>query len=184
MVSVVNQTAVGDDLTRFGFILFSEEPESKFELNTYRNKSDILTAIQRVVPPQKNTYTSKALKYSLQFFSAGNGGRKANKVPQILMVITDGEATDPHDLKGTSDALRDNGITVFSIGVKEAKRAELETMAGGDTSKVFFVDNFKALETLYKNISSELCGSTKRGKNLDDNPSSVKKVKSKLTILF
>ncbi|XP_010770923.1 collagen alpha-6(VI) chain-like, partial [Notothenia coriiceps] len=35
-------------------------------------------------------------------------------------------------------------------------------MAGHDSSKVFYVDNFKALETLYKNITQVLCNITKQ----------------------
>uniref|UniRef100_A0A3Q3Q7B3 VWFA domain-containing protein n=1 Tax=Monopterus albus TaxID=43700 RepID=A0A3Q3Q7B3_MONAL len=133
MMSVVNKSMVGKNLTNFGVILYSNEPKSVFSLNAYDSKQKVL-----------------------QFFSAEHGGRKAFKVPQILMVITDGDATDYRDLKPSSDALRAKGVTVFSIGVKDAVREQLNTMAGGDTSKVFYVDDFKALETLYKNISSNV----------------------------
>uniref|UniRef100_UPI0009B39205 collagen alpha-6(VI) chain-like n=1 Tax=Monopterus albus TaxID=43700 RepID=UPI0009B39205 len=161
MMSVVNKSMVGKNLTNFGVILYSNEPKSVFSLNAYDSKQKVLQAIKNAMQPQGDTFTSKALTYSLQFFSAEHGGRKAFKVPQILMVITDGDATDYRDLKPSSDALRAKGVTVFSIGVKDAVREQLNTMAGGDTSKVFYVDDFKALETLYKNISSVLCNSTK-----------------------
>ncbi|KAF1388531.1 hypothetical protein PFLUV_G00091230 [Perca fluviatilis] len=112
-------------------------------------------------PTEGDTYTGEALQFSLEYFNAAHGGRKELNVPQILMVITDGEATNPYILKEHSDALRANGIIVISVGVKEAKIDQLETMAGGDKSKVFFVDNFEALETLYENMSSAFCKSTK-----------------------
>lgn len=166
MESVVDQTTVGQDLTRFGVILYSDAAKSSFTLKKHKSKRDVLKAVTDLTATGGNTYTGKALAYSLQFFNAEHGGRKVLKVPQILMVITDGEATDPYSLKEPSDALRNNGVTVFSIGVKEANPDELETMAGGDTSKVFYVDNFEALETLYKNISSVLCNSTKPGKSV------------------
>lgn len=171
MNSVVSKTTVGSDLTQFGLILYSNDPESFLTLNKCKSKQDILNAIQGAVPPRGETYTSKALNYSLQFFNAEHGGRKASKVPQILMVITDGEATDSSQLQESSDKLRKAGVTVISIGVeserKEEQRRQLEIMAGGDSSKVFSVNNFKALETLYKNISSALCNSTKPGKWCD-----------------
>ncbi|XP_070768097.1 collagen alpha-6(VI) chain-like [Enoplosus armatus] len=157
MQSIVNQTTVGKDMTRFGVILYSSEAKSSFTLNTYDSKREVLKAITEVKAPTGNTYTANALNYSLEFFKSQHGGRKALKVPQILMVITDGDAHDHRDLKATSDALRDNGVTILSIGVKAAIRAQLETMAGGDTSKVFYVDNYEALKNLYKNISSSLC---------------------------
>lgn len=164
MASVVNQTTVGKDLTRFGVILYSDTPKSSFTLNEIYSKGKVLEALQQLVQPGGGTHTGAALAYSLPYFNAEHGGRK--EMPQILMVITDGEARDSDRLKAESDALRQNGITVISIGVQDAKRDQLETMAGGDTSKVFFVDNFKDLETLYQNISSVFCNSTKRGKSV------------------
>ncbi|KAM3873541.1 LOW QUALITY PROTEIN: collagen alpha-6(VI) chain [Diretmus argenteus] len=161
MESVVNKTTVGEDLTRFGVILYSNDPKSMFNLNTYYSKKEILNAIKLLKSPYGDTYTGKALEYSLQFFDSKHGGRRASRVPQILMVITDGDATDRNKLVAPSVALRENGISVFSIGVEGAIKSQLETMAGGDLSRVFFVDNFEALETLYVNMSHAICNTTK-----------------------
>ncbi|XP_061885754.1 collagen alpha-6(VI) chain isoform X2 [Entelurus aequoreus] len=161
MSSMVNQTTVGKDLTRFGVILFSTDPESVFTLNQYESKRDVLQSISTLKPLSGNTYTGKALKYALTFFNAEHGGRAALGVPQILMVITDGNATNSYNLVEPSTALREKNISVFSIGVEGAVRKELEIIAGQDLSRVFYVDNFAALETLYKNITHALCNSTK-----------------------
>lgn len=164
MASVVNQTTVGSDLTRFGLILYSNNPNSIFTLKQYSNKRDVLQAIAALKSPLGDTYTSRALAYSLQFFDKNHGGRAALQMPQILMVITDGDATDRNGLVPPSLALRDQGISVFSIGVEGANKTQLDIMAGGDMSKVFYVDNFDALEKLYKNITQVLCNTTKPGK--------------------
>lgn len=166
MQSMVNQTAVGKDLTHFGVILYSTTPKSIFTLNQYSTRQEVLKAIADLRSPLGDTYTGRALKYSLQFFGAENGGRGELKVPQILMVITDGDATDRYSLEEPSVALRNKGVNVFSIGVEGANVTQLEIIAGQDQSKVFYVDNFKALETLYKNISQVLCNSTKPGKRV------------------
>uniref|UniRef100_A0A665U1F7 VWFA domain-containing protein n=1 Tax=Echeneis naucrates TaxID=173247 RepID=A0A665U1F7_ECHNA len=118
MKSFVEKATVGKDQTRFGVILYATTPASYFVLKDFESKRDVLTAISNITAPAGDTYTSAALKFSSQYFGAVHGGRKALKVPQILMVITDGEATDPHDLKPASDKLREDGVTVFSIGVK------------------------------------------------------------------
>ncbi|GLD53284.1 collagen alpha-6(VI) chain-like protein [Lates japonicus] len=162
MKSVVNKTTVGKDWTRFGVILYADDPKSIFTLKNYESKQDVIDAISKLTAPGINTYTSKALEFSLQYFDAQHGGRKKDKVPQILMVITDGEATDPEGLKSSSDKLRENGITVISIGVEQAKEEELNIMAGGDISKVFYVVNFVDLENLYKKIFPVICSSTRR----------------------
>ncbi|XP_076592743.1 collagen alpha-6(VI) chain [Chaetodon auriga] len=161
MGSLVNQTTIGKDLTRFGVILYSNDATSIFTLKDYNSKREVLQAISALKSPYGDTFTGKALGYSLQFFNSEHGGRAALQVPQILMVITDGDATDRNNLVAPSLALRDKGISVFSIGVEGANRTQLEIMSGHDTSKVFYVDNFDALETLYKNITHVLCNSTK-----------------------
>lgn len=161
MESMVNQTTVGKDLTRFGVILYSTDPRSVFTLKQYTTKREVLQAISALKSPFGDTFTGKALDYTLEYFNSDHGGRAALQVPQILMVITDGDATDRNNLAGPSIALRDKGISVFSIGVEGANRTQLEIMSGHDSSKVFYVDNFDALETLYKNITHVLCNSTK-----------------------
>uniref|UniRef100_UPI000D3268BA collagen alpha-6(VI) chain-like n=1 Tax=Maylandia zebra TaxID=106582 RepID=UPI000D3268BA len=139
MQSMVNQTTVGKDLTRFGVILYANEPKSIFTLNQFSSKQEVSQAIM-------------ALKSRME---------TQLQVPQILMVITDGDATDPHSLNEPSAALRNKGVTVFSIGVEGANKKQLEVMAGQDKARVFYVDNFDALEKLYKNITEVLCNSTK-----------------------
>ncbi|XP_070692202.1 collagen alpha-6(VI) chain [Pempheris klunzingeri] len=161
MASMVNQTTVGKDLTRFGVILYSTNANSIFTLKQYNSKREVLAAIAALKSPYGDTYTGKALAYSLEFFDAAHGGRAALQVPQILMVITDGDATDRNNLVAPSEALRDKDISVFSIGVEGANRTQLEIMSGHETSRVFYVDNFDALETLYKNITHVLCNTTK-----------------------
>uniref|UniRef100_UPI003AACB419 collagen alpha-6(VI) chain-like n=1 Tax=Centroberyx gerrardi TaxID=166262 RepID=UPI003AACB419 len=161
MASMVNQNTVDEKLTRFGVILYSNDPKSMFTLNQYYSKREVLNAIAALKSPYGDTYTGKALEYSLQFFNAEHGGRAASQVPQVLLVITDGDATDRNNLVAPSKALRDNGIHVFSIGVEGANITQLEIMAGEDKSRVFYVDNFDALETLYTNISHVLCSNTK-----------------------
>ncbi|XP_069392927.1 collagen alpha-6(VI) chain isoform X2 [Paralichthys olivaceus] len=161
MESMVNQSTVGKNLTRFGVIIFSNEPECNFTLKQYSSKREVRQAIEALKSPNGDTYTGKALKYSLPFFDAEHGGRAALQVPQILMVITDGDATDRYTLVAPSEALRDKGISVFSIGVKGANITQLEIMAGHDKSRVFFVDKFEALETLFNNVTEVLCNATK-----------------------
>lgn len=173
MELVVNKTLVGKSLTRFGVIIYSDEVETVFSLNELDSKRDILEAIRKMRPPEGNTYMAKALDSSLKFFNAKHGGRKETNVPQILIVVTDGHATDYHNLKKPSDALQQNGVQVYSVGVKDANKDELMTMAGGDESKVFYVGSFVALEFLHRNISEELCETTKPGKSVDDIQSTI-----------
>ncbi|XP_034144568.1 collagen alpha-6(VI) chain isoform X3 [Esox lucius] len=160
MMALVNETTVGEKQTRFGLIVFSNTPKSVFTLSQYKSRREVNTAISELVAPTGDTYTGEALKYSLDYFGKNYGGRKALRVPQWLMVITDGEATDPENLRQPAEKLREDGILVFSVGVVGANKEELEIMAG-DPARVFFVNTFHELETLHKNISFEFCSHTK-----------------------
>ncbi|KAK2854621.1 hypothetical protein Q7C36_006490 [Tachysurus vachellii] len=160
MNSVVNSTQVGRDSVRFCTILYSDGAEAKFSLNQYYSKREVRDAINNLKHSRGNTYTAKALLYSLTYFSEASGGRGAKGVPQMMFVITDGEATDPHDLPKASNELKNYGISVYGIGVAQAKTTELEIITK-DKNKVFKVDDFEALKALQQNISSVICNNTK-----------------------
>ncbi|KAJ8290828.1 hypothetical protein GJAV_G00018050 [Gymnothorax javanicus] len=160
MTSMVNNTDVGENRTRFGAIVYSDEPKISFTLNQYYNKKEVRKAIANVEQPGGDTYTARGLTYSLDYFEPQYGGRAAADIPQILIVITDGEASDSKDLRMSAGAVRQKGIKVYSVGVGGADIRELEIMAG-DSTKVFYVDSYEALEVLHKNISSMLCVETK-----------------------
>ncbi|KAM9782556.1 collagen alpha-6(VI) chain-like [Neosynchiropus ocellatus] len=161
MASIVNQTIVGPSDTRFGVILYSTEVKSIFTLKEYGSKREVLQAIGNLKSLHQDTHTGEALEFCFKEFDAVNGGRRALGVPQFLMVITDGEATDPFILEKPSKALRDAGIHVYSIGVGEANRDQLKTMAGRD-DHVFYVNNFDSLQTLLSTITDSLCNEANR----------------------
>ncbi|GAA6081783.1 collagen alpha-6(VI) chain-like, partial [Tachysurus ichikawai] len=124
------------------------------------SKREVRDAINNLKHSHGNTYTAKALLYSLTYFSEASGGRGAKGVPQMMFVITDGEATDPHDLPKASNELQNYGVSVYGIGVAQAKTTELEIITK-DKNKVFKVDDFEALKALQQNISSVICNNTK-----------------------
>ncbi|XP_058250247.1 collagen alpha-6(VI) chain-like isoform X1 [Hemibagrus wyckioides] len=160
MNSVVNSTQVGKDSVRFCTILYSDEAETKFSLNQYYSKRELRDAINNLKHKGGNTYTAKALIYSLDYFSESNGGRGAKGVPQMLFVITDGEATDKEHLTNAANKFHNSGVNVYGIGVADATTTELEIITK-DKNKIFKVDDFEALKGLQKNISSVICNNTK-----------------------
>ncbi|XP_072536172.1 collagen alpha-6(VI) chain [Salminus brasiliensis] len=157
---VVNSTNVGQDYVRFCTIVYSNTPEAKFTLNQYSTKREVNSAISALTAPSGNTYTAKALQYSLAYFSKASGGRAEAGVPQIMFVITDGEATDVDELPERAKVLHNLGVQVFSIGVGKANEGELQIIAS-DKNKVFRVGDYDALKALHQNISRVLCNNSK-----------------------
>ncbi|RXM37103.1 Collagen alpha-6(VI) chain [Acipenser ruthenus] len=161
MMSVVNNSEVGENTVRFGAVLYSNYPEEKFLLNQYYTKAEVRNAISEIKTKGGDTYTASALLFAKDRFTQVFGGRKNSQVPQVLMVITDGEATDRTALPVISSAVREEGISIYAVGVANANKQELEEMVGGK-EKVFYVDNYQALEELHKNISDVLCNESRQ----------------------
>ncbi|XP_026858408.2 collagen alpha-6(VI) chain isoform X1 [Electrophorus electricus] len=160
MNSVVKTTQVGQDNVRFCTIVYSNTPQIHFLLNQYDTTIQVQNAISALTSPGGNTNTAKALQYYLQYLGPDSGGRSKQGVPQLLFVITDGEATDSQDLPKVANELQSYGVNVYGIGIVNARRSELEIITK-DPNKVFQVDDYEALKALQQNISKVICNTTK-----------------------
>lgn len=114
------------------------------------------------------TYTNYALDNMLKTILAH--GRV--DVPQIVMLVTDGKSTKGLKVKDpitkskihTAQALHDNGVITFAIGVgKSTDKEELKTIASNpDDSFMYDLDNFDALESIRHQITEFACKSRKQ----------------------
>lgn len=158
---VVEQIPVGFYNTRFGSVTFGNEATIDFQLNTYNTSEEILRAIDRIRYKDENTNTSGALwKMRSIMFTTQNGDRK--NAPNIAIVITDGKSTYDHNLTlPYANEAKRAGITIVVIGVGDLiEQEELDGMASlnvNGTPIVYQVDNYDALSTIQKEISSVAC---------------------------
>ncbi|XP_043921565.1 collagen alpha-6(VI) chain-like [Protopterus annectens] len=166
MESVVNDTEVGENKVKFGAVLYSDSPKVSFTLRDFTSKSQVREAILNLEQQRGSTYTAAALNYTKQYFGMQYGGRKQRNIPQILMVITDGEATDKYDVPAVSRSVREAGINIYAVGVREANQDELEIMAGAK-EKVFYVKDFKKLSEIHKNITNLICNQSRPGCDIE-----------------
>lgn len=155
MRELVNRTDVGADRVQIGVVQFSHEPKEEFKLNTYITKSDIFSAIDRISPLQYTTLTGEALKFMPKYFQTSSGSRHA--VKKVLILITDGESQD--DVKGPATVLRDKGIIIYSVGVFNANKTQLEEISG-KRDMVFYVENFDILSHIISNLIFDICSRT------------------------
>uniref|UniRef100_F7C3U7 Collagen type VI alpha 6 chain n=1 Tax=Ornithorhynchus anatinus TaxID=9258 RepID=F7C3U7_ORNAN len=160
MIDLVKKADVGKNQVQFGALKYSDFPEVLFNLNEFSSKSEIISFIQNDHPRGGSTYTAKALAHSAHLFSESLGSRMHRGVPQVLIVITDGESHDAHLLNATARALRDKGILVLAVGIEGANHEELLSMAGS-TDRYFFVENFEGLKGIFENVSASVCNTSK-----------------------
>ncbi|KAJ6666491.1 hypothetical protein lerEdw1_020214, partial [Lerista edwardsae] len=160
MITLVKKSDVSHDRVQFGAVKYSAEPETLFYLNDYSTKTAIIKAIQNDKPIGDTTYTAKALRHSEGLFTEVHGSRKHRGVPQVLIVITDGDSHDAAELAEVSRRLRAQSVIIYAIGIERAKPDELLTMAGAE-DKYFYVNTFEGLKSLYPKISDNICSVSK-----------------------
>lgn len=152
MSDLVNKSHIGLDQVRIGVVQFSDNAKEEFPLNKYSAKSDIIEAIRRMVAIEENTLTGQALEFVAEYFETSKGSRSS--VNKILILLTDGEAQD--GVKAPAMRLREAGITIYSVGVINANKTQLEEISG-KSELVFLVENFDVLEKIEGDIIFGIC---------------------------
>uniref|UniRef100_UPI00398F1C8D collagen alpha-6(VI) chain-like n=1 Tax=Pristiophorus japonicus TaxID=55135 RepID=UPI00398F1C8D len=157
LVNVTNALTVSSEKVRLGLIQYSTDPTPMFYLNTFQNKTDILDRIQTTPYRGGGTSTGAAIDYMMQnYFTESNGSRRNVGIPQIAVVITDGQSQD--DVKIPARALRSSGVTVYAIGIKDAIESELRNIASYPPENyILIIDDFEQLKTQESIIQKTIC---------------------------
>ncbi|XP_075404010.1 collagen alpha-5(VI) chain [Tenrec ecaudatus] len=155
-IHLVEKADVGSNRVQFGALKYSDHPETLFYLNTYSSRKGIMENLRRRRDTGGSTYTARALDHSNSLFTEEHGSRLQQGVKQVLIVITDGVSHDRDRLQDTALKLREKGITIYAVGVGEADREELETMAGNKENAIH-VENFDKLKDIHQLLRESLC---------------------------
>lgn len=157
LYTLINGFNIGKDKIRIGLIQYSDQPHSEFFLNTFYHKEDILKNIQNLHYRGGGTKTGESLMFMLDnHFSEAAGGRRNEGVPQIAVVITDGQTQD--NIREPAEAVKNAGITLYAVGIKDAVLSELQEIASKpDETHVYSVVDFAALQDISQNILQVLC---------------------------
>lgn len=155
--SIVSGLDIGPDKVRVGLAQYSNEPHREFLLKDHMDKTSLLAQLDRFPYRTGETETGKAINFTrTEFFTEEAGSRAGDRVPQILMVITDGDSAD--DVKVPAQMLRKQGVIVFAIGVGKANLDELESIANRPLDRFrLTIDNFQALGGLTDNLLPRVC---------------------------
>ncbi|CAL8338963.1 unnamed protein product [Merluccius merluccius] len=148
--SYVSQSGI-----RFGAVQYSDTSRVEFELNTYLNGTELVSAIENLNYKGGNTRTGAGLKFVADnFFNPAN----SRDVPKIAILITDGKSQD--SVQEPAQKLRGQGVVVFAVGIKSADKSELALIAS-EPRRDFtsFVGEFKLLNTLLPLVGPRVCSS-------------------------
>ncbi|XP_030576758.1 collagen alpha-1(XII) chain isoform X3 [Archocentrus centrarchus] len=162
MVSVFD---ISPDKVQIGLAQYSGDPKTEWHLNAHPTKASLLDAIANLPYKGGNTMTGMALNYIFQNNFRANVGMRPNS-RKIGVLITDGKSQD--EVIVNSQNLRDNGIELYAIGVKNADENELRSIASDpDDIHMYNVNDFKFLLDIVDELTVNLCNSV-RGDEPDE----------------
>uniref|UniRef100_A0AAZ3QC12 Collagen, type XIV, alpha 1a n=1 Tax=Oncorhynchus tshawytscha TaxID=74940 RepID=A0AAZ3QC12_ONCTS len=153
--NLVSAFSVGIDQTRIGLAQYSGDPRIEWHLNAFTTKDAVLDAVKNLPYKGGNTLTGLALTYILEnSFKPESGSRSG--VPKVGILITDGKSQD--DVIPPAQSLRDAGIELFAIGVKNADENELRAIASEpDNTHVYNVADFSIMSSIIEGLTQIVC---------------------------
>ncbi|XP_031429590.1 collagen alpha-1(XIV) chain isoform X2 [Clupea harengus] len=153
--SLVTAFDVDINKTRIGLAQYSGDPRIEWHLNAFPTKETVMDAVKNLPYKGGNTLTGLALTYVLEnSFKTESGAR--NGVPKIGILITDGKSQD--DVIPPAQSLRDAGIELFAIGVKNADENELQSIASPPlNTHVYNVADFNIMSSIVEGLTRIVC---------------------------
>ncbi|XP_056145051.1 collagen alpha-3(VI) chain-like isoform X2 [Lampris incognitus] len=154
IVNLIDLFFTERDNLQIGFAHYATDVTDVFYLNTYKNRNDIMSAIQRAeYKGGRRINTGAAIRHVQEnHFTKARGSRKDKGIPQILMVITGGRSAD--DSKTAALGLKATGVRIYAVGVGNIEN-ELENL-GSESSTVARASTFQELSELNEQILETL----------------------------
>uniref|UniRef100_A0A2C9JUC6 VWFA domain-containing protein n=1 Tax=Biomphalaria glabrata TaxID=6526 RepID=A0A2C9JUC6_BIOGL len=148
---------VGANDVRVGLVVFSTNSQIWFDLKEYTDLFSIQKAILETPYEGEVTYTDKALKLisSSYLFESFSGGR--DNAPDIVVILTDGQSTNPFATLSEANKLKSRGVTMLSIGITSGIK-ETELLSLASRPEFFFkVEDFDVLNNFLGQIVEQTC---------------------------
>ncbi|XP_032622293.1 collagen alpha-1(XX) chain [Chelonoidis abingdonii] len=153
--TLVSPFNIAQDKIRIGLSQYSSDPRTEWNLNTYVTRDEVLKAVRNLRYKGGNTFTGLALTHVLEQNLKPEAGARADAV-KLVILLTDGKSQD--DASRSAQTLKNMGIDIFAIGVKNADEAELRQVASEPLElTVYNVLDFPLLSSLISRLTRVLC---------------------------
>ncbi|MGH0153454.1 UNVERIFIED_CONTAM: hypothetical protein FKN15_024749 [Acipenser sinensis] len=135
---------------------YSGDPRTEWNLNNHTSKAELLQAVRTFRYKGGNTFTGLALTHVLEENLAVESGARPG-LPQFVVLLTDGKSQD--DANASAQNLKNAGVEIIAVGVKNADEAELRQIASEPIEvNVHNVNDFPLLSLLVDRLARILCG--------------------------
>ncbi|XP_066558755.1 collagen alpha-1(XX) chain [Amia ocellicauda] len=147
---------IASDSIRIALSQYSGDPRTEWNLNNFTTKEQLVEAVRNFRYKGGNTFTGQALMHVLEENLKEESGARLDS-PQFVVLLTDGKSQD--DAIISAQKLKDAGVEIIAVGVKNADEAELKQIASKPIElSVFNVNDFPLLSRLVDRLSRILCG--------------------------
>ncbi|KAI7808924.1 putative collagen alpha-3VI chain [Triplophysa rosa] len=125
LYNIITTLNVGIDADRISVIQYSNVALANFYLNSFIRKDDVLNAVKVLSHKGgRPLNTGSALRYVKEnIFTSSSGSRHKERIPQILILLTNGRSRD--NISESASSLKENGVLILGIGGKDAYSDEL-----------------------------------------------------------
>ncbi|XP_030058548.1 von Willebrand factor A domain-containing protein 2 isoform X2 [Microcaecilia unicolor] len=153
---------INRDVTQIGLVVFGSRLHTVFSLDTHNTRSGVLEAINWASFVGGLGSAGSALLHIYDDVMTVQKGARPG-VNKVVVMLTDG--TGAEDAVVPAQKLRSNGISLFVVGIGEAKRNLLMRIAGSE-SYIIQVASYKDLKYFEDSIFQRVCEEAKHPVNL------------------
>uniref|UniRef100_A0A7M4EDF1 Collagen type XX alpha 1 chain n=1 Tax=Crocodylus porosus TaxID=8502 RepID=A0A7M4EDF1_CROPO len=169
--TLISPFDVAQDKIQIGLSQYSGDPRTEWNLNTFATKDEVLEAVRSLRYKGGNTFTGLALTHVLEQNLKPEAGARSEAV-KLVILLTDGKSQD--DANQPAQTLKNLGVEIFAIGVKNADEAELRQVASEPLElTVYNVLDFPLLGSLVSRLTQVLCSRIKE-RSKSENAGEVK----------
>uniref|UniRef100_A0A8C0EXE8 Collagen alpha-1(XX) chain n=1 Tax=Bubo bubo TaxID=30461 RepID=A0A8C0EXE8_BUBBB len=170
--SLISPFSIAQDKIRVGLSQYSSDPRTEWDLSAYSTRDQVLEAMRNLRYKGGNTFTGLALTHVLEKNLKSDAGARLG-AEKLVILLTDGKSQDDANL--AAQTLKNLGIDIFAIGVKNADEAELKQVASEPLDlTVYNVLDFPLLSSLIGRLTRVLCTRIKEKSNKENAGSTVK----------
>uniref|UniRef100_A0A663MU80 Collagen alpha-1(XX) chain n=1 Tax=Athene cunicularia TaxID=194338 RepID=A0A663MU80_ATHCN len=172
--NLISPFSIAQDKIRVGLSQYSSDPRTEWELSAYSTRDQVLEAVRNLRYKGGNTFTGLALTHVLEKNLKPEAGARLG-AEKLVILLTDGKSQDDANL--AAQTLKNLGIEIFAIGVKNADEAELKQVASEPLElTVYNVLDFPLLSSLIGRLTRVLCARIKEKSNKENAGGTVKDI--------
>ncbi|XP_060100441.1 collagen alpha-1(XII) chain-like [Heteronotia binoei] len=154
VVQTFKNAVLGKAGVRLGVVLYGDKPRISIDLTDYITIEEVLVTIRDLSFKGGHGKTRDAFAFLADVVI--HAGMFREDAAKVVILITDGNSLDSID--GPAGTVRDQGVTVFAVGVKNADKKRLSKVASDPAEEhVLHVGDFHLLGGLSAKLSRRLC---------------------------